>query len=251
MCHYLLAPWRKIAMQKYYLLALMLSMGLIISRPAQADQKADKLLEDVKSVLKNAQSFSAQATINTVSGKNSNKQVMIIKMQKPDKAVEITTGKYSSGESLDDSLYADGKNLWVYDKAVNEYIKQPLIAGLLMLTMTEDISLLFFNSEALSADAPGVSSFTTNYLGTKKVEGVTCQVIEVAITQSLSSKRVYYIGPDKMLRRVTYTSKTPDGLTLSSDTLIAQIKLNPTLSAADFAFTPPPGAKQTSGQFSK
>ena len=84
-------------MQKYYLLALMLSMGLIISRPAQADQKADKLLEDVKSVLKNAQSFSAQATINTVSGKNSNKQVMIIKMQKPDKAVEITTGKYSSG----------------------------------------------------------------------------------------------------------------------------------------------------------
>ncbi len=217
---------------------------------AQADQKADTLLKDMKEAYRSAQTLTAQSVTNVGAGKDLNQQTITYKLQKPGQAVVITTGKYVSGSAFVTSVYSDGETLWVYDKEVNQYTKEASSLPLLALS-SNIVGTMFFMPDSLSKGPMGVFTFTTRYLGTRSVGGVACQVIEVDVSHPVVNKRQLYIGPDKLLRRIVSYSKTKQGEVTNSDTLITNIQINKTLPASLFVFTPPKDAKLTDAPFAK
>ena len=216
---------------------------------AQADQKADTLLKDMKEAYRSAQTLTAQSVTNVGAGKDSNQQTITYRLQKPGQAVVITTGKYVSGSAFVTSVYSDGETLWVYDKEVNQYTKQA--SSLPLLALSSNKSVRCSSCLTVSKGPMGVFTFTTRYLGTRSVGGVACQVIEVDVSHPVVNKRQLYIGPDKLLRRIVSYSKTKQGEVTNSDTLITNIQINKTLPASLFVFTPPKDAKLTDAPFAK
>ena len=230
-------------MQKHFLCVLALSLGMVLAAPTHADPKADKLLAEVTTFFTNLHSISLQeVSINTLDKKTS-KQVMTLKLQKPNKAVRITTGTTMiPGAPADYAVYADGETLWTHGTSTKSYSKEPLILPVLQVTIPDTVAELCFMPNAITNDPLGVYGYTTHYVGTATVDGVACEVVEVWIAHMTPGKRTYYIEPDKMLRRVTSSTKSAMGF-LHWDEHITQIKINPVFKASEFVFTPPPGAK--------
>lgn len=246
---------------------LLLSLQGLCIVPASADQKADALLAEMQATYKSAETMTATMTSTHITSKVSQgfpkvnyKKTQIYKMQKPGKISVVTkTIKAIPAKSLDYTMISDGKTTWEFKPATNEYVKDQedasiditpglsLKVGFVEIVSQGDISILFFKPNLFFPTAAEqkaqFTKVTSQYIGTKKVGDVVCQVVVMTLTGPANIRRELYIGPDKLIHREITHTKFPS-LESDNDVTITDIKLDPPLTDADFTFVPPAGAKE-------
>jgi outer membrane lipoprotein-sorting protein len=124
----------------------------------------------------------------------------------------------------------DGTRVWRYDIKANRYTKDYSSAAGTDIAYSENPLSFLFNTHQLTYKP------VAEHLGTEVVDGVEYQVV-AASTSTGRSK--LYIGSDMLVHRLTGNRNSH---TLSYE--VRNLTSGPARSAAEFAFTPPPGAVQ-------
>ncbi len=148
-------------------------------------------------------------------------------------------------------FFADGKTLTAFDAHANSYITQPAPDGgsaslTFALSQSRAISTQFFaapeNLNGLMSQ-PGVRIA----LGPKTTVGdIGTDTVVATLGGARGGVRITFAfgADDHLLRRLSFTPTGPHGGTTHTET-VTSLTANPMLTAADFAFTPPAGAKKT------
>ena len=180
-------------------------------------------------------------------------QTLTLAYQKPNQAKVTVAG--SAGPIA--QFFSDGKTLTLYVVQGKKYRIQPVPPGAetipLLLDQTHALlPRLLGHPEALSEllAQPGVTASVSNSLVLPVVNGVSVDTVVAALPAPDGSKATFTfdIGKaDHLLRRLTQKATVvsagkPQAFTVTET--VTSLSTTPTLTAADFTFTPPPGATQ-------
>ncbi len=203
------------------------------------------------------QALSALSAVVTVSlagagPKANNSQTITLTYQKPDRAkVEISSTAGPVAEFL-----SDGKTLTLYLIQTKKYQVQPVPAGAQTIPIILEqpralLPRLLGHPELLSEllAQPGLTASIVSpaFALPANVAGVSVDTVAVTLPapDGSAAKFTFDFGKtDHLLRRIVQnTSLTSAGKTqaITLTQTVTALSTTPTLSAADFTFTPPPG----------
>lgn len=217
--------------------------------PASADQKADTLIAEVKAAYKAAKTMTV--TLTTISHTPAAQQIdYMLTLQKPDKFRRTDkTIKGAHGNHKGYVFVSDGKTEWSYDQAANQYTKKPVGPGTFLGAAILTPGMLFFRPGALVPDPKDLAlvhaAVTSRYLGMKKVGALICQTLIITTSTSFGGNTLeLYIGPDKLVHRAVTRIKFKNQPAYGDEMIVTSMKVDAPVSATDFIFVPPAGAKE-------
>jgi outer membrane lipoprotein-sorting protein/peroxiredoxin len=236
------------------LAALGLAAGPAASIQAQAtpapakstiDPQARAIVEQAVAAHQALTSLSATLTLQN-SGGPPPVETVTVAFQRPGLAKATVSDK----TGVLRQFFADGKALTAFDAHANSYVTQPAPGGgsaglAFALGQSCAISTQFFaapeNLNGLMSQ-PGVRIA----LGPKAAVGdIGTDTVVATLGGARGGVRITFAfgADDHLLRRLSFTPTGPHGGTTHTET-VTSLTANPMLTAADFAFTPPAGAKK-------
>lgn len=236
------------------LAALGLAAGPAASIQAQAtpapakstiDPQARAIVEQAVAAHQALTSLSATLTLQN-SGGPPPVETVTVAFQRPGLAKATVSDK----TGVLRQFFADGKALTAFDAHANSYVTQPAPGGgsaglAFALGQSRAISTQFFaapeNLNGLMSQ-PGVRIA----LGPKAAVGdIGTDTVVATLGGARGGVRITFAfgADDHLLRRLSFTPTGPHGGTTHTET-VTSLTANPMLTAADFAFTPPAGAKK-------
>ena len=198
-----------------------------------ADEKGDALLKAAFGKLHSAKSFSAKVeqAVKTPDGERSSKG-RILAMKPNYFRFEL--------EAQGAPIYvSDGTNYFNYAVGRPNFMKMPIEknAKQMMGPWEGEVDAFFGGAEAGEKSEAAVT-------GSEKVNGIDSHLLTVKM-KNPDRTVVYAIGKEDMkIHRSVLTMPTPDGKEFVQTNTLTDIKLDPTLSAADFAFKAPAGVTE-------
>jgi len=210
------------------------------------DPQAQAIVEQAVAAHKALTSLSATLTMQN-SGGTASDQTVTLAFQKPGLAKATVADK----TGILTQLFADGKTLTAYDVHANSYITRPAPAGgnaglAFALGQSRNISAQFLALPE-TFDQIMTQKGTRVALGPKgTVGGVSTDSVVFTLGGPGGGVRITFAfgADDHLLRRLSFTPTGPQAGITHTET-VTSLTPNPTLTSADFAFTPPAGAKKT------
>ena len=218
--------------------------------PAKMDPQARTTLDAMTAAYKALKSYTATVTVESGAGGRTQKGTATLAFQRPGRAKVVMSDETGpSAESL-----VNGSGLFLASLRDNQYVKRPAPPG--------DAAIPAVLSEARGALLPTLAGspeflsrlFTqpgvTVGLGTPAtVADVPTDTVAVSFTPAPGAQIRITLSvstEDHLLRQLTETVHETRGgqtQTLTHVETVTEQALDPALTAADFAFVPPPGAK--------
>jgi outer membrane lipoprotein-sorting protein/peroxiredoxin len=203
----------------------------------RADKAGDALLEKCVDAEAKLKSLQATFTLRQETGAQTRVQHGTIKLQKPNRALITLEGSQASDSR---TLASDGRQFTIYYSADNEFQREaadPSGGNVGRIASTE--VTVFFNADVMNqirSQGTGIK-----IAGTLTIGGISCK--ELRVTGS-APNAVYklYVGSDMLLHGVTLAYDTPMGRS-ATESRLTDVKTNPPLPPATFAFALPKGAK--------
>jgi outer membrane lipoprotein-sorting protein len=214
-------------------IALLLTLLILSTLRISADEKADRLLKEVSDTYKATQTLTGNIAIKRQNKGEREITQGTVKLKKPDMAhIEFDASML---------IISDGKTVWGWNKKSQRYVSQPVGPQLkgIELLLIGGIELIRVFFEPLDLAQYPLSQATRRYVGKRKLNGQTYQVLEFTMPGPLG-KHLFYIGADKLIHRTV--SEFQSGRVEAS---LTQVQINKSLSAATFTFKPPKTAKAT------
>ena len=204
-------------------------LSLVIAR-ALADETGAASLKSAAAAMRARKSLAGAFILTQASGGRD------FHMMGSAAAMRPNLVKLDFGTPIDQSITFDGKSLWMYVKKEKTYMKtgeQPV--GMMMPENTP----FFYYLKPEALEALGANA---KQLADETVEGVTYKVVQAPVAKPAAGTVKIYIAPDGLVQR-TVQQMTVGGQAAKMDFTISSVDADKALTAADFAFTPPPGAK--------
>jgi hypothetical protein len=207
---------------------------------AQADSKVEALFAKARQVVTSARTLSAEGAWNSTMGGETGGMVLLLRLMKPNLSWITLNGSDGKPASLD---ICDGNDFVDVSIAQKEYDRTPIAASYGGPGLVRNLPpLRAFHHPAFLTAGP-----EHRYAGTKEANGKTYQVVEIEGKTlpegyvGCVSKR-YFFGPDGLLDGAEFEIKEPRRSSTSIFWL-KNVKLNVPMTAAQFAYTPPPDFK--------
>lgn len=236
------------------LCGLLLSAVLLAASAPAVEKGADSILKEAAGTYKKAETYQDRSEmVVEMSFKGMENKITIpfdLKVKKPG-----MMNLKSDSPLLGFIFAADGKSMWIYRKSSNEYRKlkeEPLLEvakdGVGPLGMMKSPILL----STIVADDPlaEIEEDVTSkkIAGTETVDGAECDVIEM--TQTGSTARIWVDRKRKLIVKLMMDmgggGESPGGDAAPELTITEyhkDIRLDTEIPDAEFAFSPPEGAK--------
>lgn len=238
-------------------IGLMLFAGPLTAQAAPAPAKVDP---QVKAVLDQAiaahqalNALSATLSVQSTGSGMGEDQTVTLAFQKPGLAKASVADKTGALAQI----VSDGKTLTIYDAHAKQYARQPLPSGASAVAAVFSsaralLPMILSRPETLSQVA-GNGAKTA--LSADTVGGLPVDVVTVTPPAAAGRPRITFtlsVGhDDHLLRRVTETvvaTQKGQARTLTHTETVTDLSIRPTLTATDFVFTPPLGAKKAPAQ---
>lgn len=203
---------------------------------AHADEKGAALLRNAFSKLHEAQTMTADLTIDQkVTGQAIEKSKGTVTLKKPN-YLNVTLSSQEGPRTVKRTFVSDGTNYFIYSEGSKNYTRQP-VAGTPTAIPGEwegEVNA-FFGGDALAI------KLKADFAGTETIEGTDCNLIRVNPALETGNRILTYaIGrQDHLIRRTSWTLKLDDKLVVTHTTTLSNVKLNGPAATSLFAFGPP------------
>lgn len=210
----------------------------------RADAKGEQILREALVKLNAAQAMTAKLVHSTVAADQPFKITLngTISAMKPNFVRVRIAGEAPNRVKVERVYASTGTEYVRYVAENNTYTKERLEPKPKEFSGEWEAELdgFFGGAELLKRGTPV-------YKGTEKVGTVLCDVVlfNAAPRDGAGARTMtYYIGrADRLIYRASYPLPTPNGVRLTQTNTLSDINLSAKLSAKDFAYSPPSGAK--------
>ena len=225
----------------------------IAPAPAAADTQVKTVLDQSIAAHKALTALSATVTVQTTGAGVDQSQTIMLAFQKPGGAKATVADKTGTLARI----VSDGKTLTIYDVHAKQYTSRRLPAGTPAVTAALSaaqalLPMLLARPETLSRI---VGNGAKTALSADTLGGAAVDVVAVTPPTAAGGQKqtltLSFGHDDHLLRQFAETvSATRNGQmqTLTHTETITDLSTTPTLTAADFTFTPPPGVKKAPAQ---
>ena len=222
--------------------------------PAPAAPSAKTIIDQAVAAHQALTALSATLTVQTTGEGDDQSQTVTLAFQKPGMAKAAVSDK----TGLLAQIVSGGKTLTVYDVHGKKYVQETLPAGVSPIVAVLGsahaiLPMMMSRPEDLPRNFGGDKLKTT--LSRDTLSGVAVDVIHVVPPTAAGRPQAVLalsIGhDDHLLRRMSETlTLVRDGKTqtVTHTETVTDLSTTPTLTAADFAFTPPPGVTKAAPQ---
>ena len=218
-----LTQWRR----QTFVLSLLVTALSIANGRARADEQAEKLIREVTTRSASLKSMTGVASITATTGGQKEVLSGAFRLMKPNKAFVEMKGASPltvSSNGVETILLMPG----------NQYTKMtPGPKGEGIPTSVLQVSLFFDPARFFS----GLKTYKRSYGGKEKMGGLDYDLL---LFSNDAAKLTFYVGPDKVIKRVKAYSEMQKAAFVSE---ISNVRLNPSLTKAAFAYTLPRNAK--------
>lgn len=208
---------------------------LLAAVPGQTDARGEEILRNAMKKLHAAETYSAELTFTSSRpGQAGSKSQGTLLAMKPNLLrVEIKAPAEAGGSVL---FAADGKHYNIYIGRANQYLREDLDPA-----PTEFRGQWEAEVDAFFGGDRGLPKSGASHTGTARVAGVECDLVKIEPAKGRST--IYAVGKaDGLIHQTRIVISTPQGDAVMTNTL-TNIKLNAPRKPAEFAFTPPAGAR--------
>ncbi|HZT40799.1 MAG TPA: DUF2092 domain-containing protein [Chthonomonadaceae bacterium] len=228
--------------------ALLLAFwGLVAASAAKADDQAKAILQQVQHTFDTLQTLTADATvtIHDLDRVQTSRMTGTIQLKKPDLFRLEMNGDDNS------QIVSDGKTLWFRLGAPPYPLSYKRLAadpdGHDLTGIWTSATTLFLDRKRGRFDYPDFrkpSLENARYAGSYRFGDVDYACVEIVMPlEPKGSETIrYYIGPDKLIHRMTVQAR-PEGGATDYEAEIRNVKTDVPLPAKTFAFQPPPTAE--------
>jgi outer membrane lipoprotein-sorting protein len=175
-----------------------------------------------------------------------------LRFQRPNR-LRLTVAETKAGKKAQRQVVCDGATLWRWDSGTNTYTKSKAPATFAGVTNISndapEFDILFSGKDPFKDFAPPNTQFTLgkpDKVGEVDVDSVEAQFKDPSGSMN-GSMRILIGQKDHLIRglSVDAAGKDPSGKEMKFSVTMNYTLVNtaPAFTAADFAFTPPPGAK--------
>lgn len=209
------------------------ALAVLSVAPVRADEKADALLKEVAATTKETQSLTANLQFSLEIQKKEQVFTGTIRLKKPNLArIDLT-------RPSNQLIVSDGDNVWLL--AGDTYTKKPADPHAANIEMDFAVPVnLFFDPQSLGIAK--LSGVKRRYVGAETIDHIGYQVVEVSGRQNFDYTLKLYVGPSRLVTRMTGELRHGKD-TIRLAVVLSNVKTNPTLTTADFTFTPPKTAR--------
>jgi len=214
-----------------------LASGAALS--ARADEKGDKILREAFDKLHQAQTMTAEMTIEQkITGQPTSMRSGTVVLKKPN-LLNVTLMPQSGARRNKQMFVSDGTYYFNYTDGTKNYMRQPIGKNATEFTGEWEGEVDSFFGGAANAD-----KVNAEFVGTETIDGVPCNLVNVRVKQAADNRVIKYaIGQkDHLIRRTSWTTKLNESLTLTQTNRLSNIKLGAPAASALFAFVPPKDA---------
>jgi outer membrane lipoprotein-sorting protein len=218
-----------------------LVLALMGTRAARADEKADTLLKEVETATKAVKTLTADLSMSenfkTPDGnEHTVKMAATLKLRKPNLArLDFSEGPFAK------TIASDGKDVFTLVPG-NRYQKTKVDAqGKNIDALWAAPVSMFFSGQFSLYGADSKPAAT--YAGKQTIEGTEYDVVQLSGAKPFAYTGKLYIAPSKLATRLEMeTTPQAGGQAMKLDAALTNVKLNPPLTEAAFAYVPPRGA---------
>ena len=212
-------------------------------RLALADPKSLALLEQAQAATRTSRTLTADWRFTVRKGNNQTADYGALTLMKPN------YGRigFDTDTPFSWTLTSDGTVLWTLYPPSNTYEQTPVAPDGSSIDVEHIAPLAGFYDiyHALRQVCYFGPSIGLIYAGPEQVDGVPCQVVEYNVPADKDGTggvdRRFAVGPDGIIYRTTTQFLTGTAFSLATVEL-THVHTGTALTAADFAFVPPPGA---------
>lgn len=204
--------------------------------PLRADQKAETVLRETKIAFKNAQTLTANYRgYVKQNGKTANSSGTL-QLKKPG----MGALKLAGPDNI--MIAANGKTVY-QTLPGNQYVKISEAQGGLQALAARGLPIaLFFGVMKSSVVDLSLPSLNPTYVGTKTIEGVKCDVVQIVGKSSFNYTLKLFIRSDNHLMTRTEINAEKNGSKLFQSQDFLNYKLNAPIANGSFAMSLPKGA---------
>lgn len=220
--------------------AAVLGAGVL---PVRADEKGDKILRTAFRKLFAAKSMTADV-VSTIKGDGLPEEGIELKgtviALKPNYLRVELKGDVPRGV-FTQTYVSDGKNYFSYDSLSKQYTKEKVSQ-----TPSEFLGMWEGEIDAFFGGEKNALKVKTEYQGEELFNKIPCDIVQVEAKGLGSTTRTitYTVGKkDSLIYRASFSAGNPDESNQTQTNVLTNIKFTANKTAADFAYTPPKGAK--------
>jgi outer membrane lipoprotein-sorting protein len=212
-----------------------LALALLLAAPpgARADDKGDAVLRQAFATLHAARTYSADFSSASKMGDQAGPALKgKMRAMKPNYLQLVLEGTRST------TIVSDGTSLFSYTGGTPYFFKQAVPPKPTELPGSWEGEI-----DSFFGGAANVAKVETTYVGAEMVGGVPCAIVKAQMHEP-DRTATYAVGKaDHLIHRMMLNQPGPNGATLTMTNTLSNIRLNVSLTAAEFAFTPPKTAK--------
>jgi peroxiredoxin/outer membrane lipoprotein-sorting protein len=215
------------------------SARLTASAGNQADERADALLAELAAASKSVKTLAADLEMTwQAGGQPVKKNTGTIKLMKPNYALIILTGDYPL-----QTLASDGRTVFTLPDPARYAQAEADPQGKNIDSPWWGLPFRHFFTQSVNPfGAQADQTAKTRYTGAEALDGEAFETVEVMGEKPMAYTARLYIGSDRLLRR-TVVSFGQGAQGASFTARLTNVRVNQPMSAAEFRFTPPAGAK--------
>jgi outer membrane lipoprotein-sorting protein len=211
------------------------ALALNATAPASADQKANKLLQEMVAASKAVKTFRAEVATVT----DSFPMKMNIRGQVTFKAPGLLRADLKGSPEGDITFASDGKTLYTYNQKTNELTKTEFNSSMVTGYLSMYVLPIALLMEAQDFYNSVLKEGTSRVVGTRKIGKQSFQVVEVKVQDITMS---VYLGKDRLAHRLSIAGKQGNQ-TFRFDSTLTKVVVNRPIDNSFFAYTPPKNAK--------
>ena len=218
-------------MKSRLLVAVALPMLFTGAPATRADQKGEALFKQVIAATKAAKTLTGDLSMTMQGGRQKQNIQGKVRLMKPNYA------RIELGAPVSETIASDGKTLWMLMKEQAQYMKQTAAPQGQNISVMWAIPVQFFFNAAIGSMLPVPGEPKPTLLAPETVDGQKYQVLGLDAKEPPMNIKLY-VGPTKLLQRMTVEMKRGDDVTKFAAAL-KNVKLNAPMTAAQFAYRPP------------
>lgn len=207
--------------------------------PGHADEKGEALLRQAAAAMGNARTLSAQIDIvRRGTGGGEDRRSGRVHLRKPNLA------RLDLGGRVPMTIVSTGRAVFMSNGQAYTYVPVKGNGGNIGEVSQAPLVSYFFQAENGSL-APGYAAGLSKprYKGKEKVDGVSCDTLEMTGTKPTPCTVTLQVGPDGIPRRAVFRYKPTPRYEETVAVLLRGVAVNGPLPADAFRFNPAPGVK--------
>ena len=226
------------------LLSLYAALTMATAGMVRADPRAQALLLKVEAATRNARTMTADMTVVDMSGKS---VAATVHLMKPNFARIVYKNVHPDAAHI--SVASDGKTLWrTPDSSKSEYrVEAADPAGSGTVDGPDGIPVQSFFGLEKALKSGDIDAAALKYVGKRVWDGQSFQVVRYDFQEdNIRYTAWLYVGEDNLVHRDvgTFYIPKPDGTPAMFEVALKNIKVNLPMGTAQFAYTPPDGARR-------